>query len=166
MSKALAFLICASLAACGGGSQTAPATTAQPLSNQAGGAPRSTSEPESSAEELEAGEGGQADAERAFAQYEEAVRAANEAMARIQALEQTAADMIVRINEAIAIIDAAQNDADRAAAAAKLKALAREQAELEQRVRAAKEAARKTEERKGVKVSKECLDNPLAKGCQ
>jgi len=63
------------------------------------------------------------------------------------------------------MLEAAQNDADREAAKSRLQQLQREKSDMEARVAAAKEAAAKGERVKGVKVSKECLDNPLAKGC-
>lgn len=61
---------------------------------------------------------------------------------------------------------AAQNDADRAAAKAKLEALRKERAEMDARIAAAKAAASKAQRKQGAKISKECLDNPLAKGCE
>ena len=85
---------------------------------------------------------------------------------RFRALAQNASDMITQINGAIAAVEAAQGDADRAAAKSKLASLQRAQAEMQERIRAAKAAADLAERRKGVKISKECLDNPLAKGCQ
>jgi hypothetical protein len=36
---------------------------------------------------------------------------------------------------------------------------------MEQRIAEAKAAAARAERKKGVKISKECQDNPLAKGC-
>lgn len=62
-------------------------------------------------------------------------------------------------------IAAAQNEADREAAKAKLQALRKEKAEASQRIDAAKAAAGKAPRVKGVKISKECMDNPLARGC-
>ena len=59
----------------------------------------------------------------------------------------------------------AQNDADRASAKARLIKLQQEQAEMKQRAAEARAAAERAERKKGVKISKECLDNPLAKGC-
>ncbi len=59
----------------------------------------------------------------------------------------------------------AQNDADRANAKAKLEELRREKAEMEAKIAAAKAAAAKAQRAKGRTISKECQDNPLAKGC-
>jgi len=36
---------------------------------------------------------------------------------------------------------------------------------MEKRIQEARNAAAKAERAKGVHISKECLDNPLAKGC-
>ena len=76
------------------------------------------------------------------------------------------ADMITQINNAINAVDSAQSDADRQNAKAKLASLQRAQYEMQQQISKAKAAADLAERRKGVKISKECLDNPLAKGCQ
>jgi hypothetical protein len=63
------------------------------------------------------------------------------------------------------VVGAAQNDADREAAKAKLQALRKQKSEAAQRIDGAKAAAAKAERVKGVKISKECMDNPLARGC-
>lgn len=105
-------------------------------------------------------------AEIARREADAAIQAAKEAQEKVDQLEKSAADMITQINGAIAAVSAAQTDADRSAAANKLAALQRQQAEMQERIRAAKAAADLAERRKGVKISKECLDNPLAKGCQ
>ena len=74
-------------------------------------------------------------------------------------------DLDTKVTAAVTAVADAQNDADRAGAKAKLIALQREQAEMKQRAAAAKAAAERAERQKGVKISKECMDNPLAKGC-
>ncbi|MBA2542992.1 MAG: hypothetical protein H0V17_25350 [Deltaproteobacteria bacterium] len=58
-----------------------------------------------------------------------------------------------------------QNERDREAAQAKLQALQQEKSSMTERVAAAKAAAAKAERVKGVKISAECMNNPLAKGC-
>ena len=58
-----------------------------------------------------------------------------------------------------------QNAKDREAAMARLQALQKQQAEQSQRIAEAKAAAAKSERRKGVKISKECMENPLSRGC-
>jgi hypothetical protein len=62
-------------------------------------------------------------------------------------------------------LENAQVDADREAARRKLQQLQREKAEQNQRVAAAKDAAAKAERKQGVNISKECMENPLARGC-
>ena len=62
-------------------------------------------------------------------------------------------------------VAAATNQAERAAAQASLIALQRAQADIRARVVEAQAAAARAERAKGVHISKECLDNPLAKGC-
>ena len=60
---------------------------------------------------------------------------------------------------------AAQNDADRQAARAKLAALQQQEADAKQRVAQAKAAAEHAQRIQGIKTSDECQKNPLAKGC-
>jgi len=109
------------------------------------------------------------EAEAAKAKAEEiargAVKDAQEAKEQVDRLEKQGADMIVSINGAIAAVDQAQSEADRAGAKAKLAALQREQAEMQQRIAEAKAKAARAERLKGVKISAECQANPLAKGC-
>ena len=70
-----------------------------------------------------------------------------------------------KLASAVDNVVAAQNDADRAAAKSKLEQLRKEKAEMEARIAAARAAAARAERLKGAKISKECQDNPLAKGC-
>ena len=84
----------------------------------------------------------------------------------MDALEAAQSEMISQINNAITAVKSAQTNADRAAAESKLAKLQQAQAEMQERIKAAKDAAARAERLKGVKISKECLDNPLAKGCQ
>jgi hypothetical protein len=74
--------------------------------------------------------------------------------------------MAGQITELVGALEAAQDDASRSTARAKLTALQKQQTELQSQLAAAKAEAAKAERLKGVKISKECLDNPLAKGCQ
>jgi hypothetical protein len=97
---------------------------------------------------------------------DEAVKAANEAQEKVNALAAAQEEMINQINSANAAVKSAQTNADRAAAESKLAKLQQAQAEMQERIKAAKDAAARAERLKGVKISKECLDNPLAKGCQ
>lgn len=77
--------------------------------------------------------------------------------------EQRALD--ARVAKAVDAVVNAQNDSDRSAAKARLTALQREQSELQTRIAEAKAAAARAAREKGKTVRKECLDNPLAKGC-
>ena len=83
----------------------------------------------------------------------------------VERLQRSLEDMDKRVNEAVDSVVAAQTDADRANAKAKLEALRKEKAEMEAKVAAAKAAAARAQRAKGTKISKECQDNPLAKGC-
>lgn len=105
------------------------------------------------------------EAQEAMKQAQEAQKQAQEAQDKLQQVAKDLGDHDGRLAKAASELISAQNEADRAAAAAKLEALKKEQAELEARVAAAKAAAEKAERAKGVKISKECLDHPLAKGC-
>jgi hypothetical protein len=105
-------------------------------------------------------------AEIAQKDRDEAVKAAKDAQEKVNELEKNAAEMINQINNAIAAVKSAQTNADRKAAEDKLAKLQQQQAEMQERIKAAKDAAARAERLKGVKISKECLDNPLAKGCQ
>jgi hypothetical protein len=88
-----------------------------------------------------------------------------ELLEKVEKLQASFIDMTTQVNNAIAAVDAAQGDADRASAKAKLADLQRRQAEIQAQMAAAKAAAERAQRLKGVKISKECLDNPLAKGC-
>jgi len=77
--------------------------------------------------------------------------------------EQRALDQ--RVAKAVDAVVNAQNDRDRSAAKAQLTALQRDKATLDARVAEARAAAAKAARDKGKTVRKECLDNPLAKGC-
>jgi hypothetical protein len=77
-----------------------------------------------------------------------------------------------RLKAAESAVTVAQTDADRKAAQANLVAaqanldrLRKQKIEAEQRQAAAAASAAKAERAKGLHISKECQDNPLAKGC-
>ena len=74
-------------------------------------------------------------------------------------------DVATRVDKAVADVSAAQNAADLRAAQERLAQLNREKAEMNKRLADAKTAAEKAERAKGLHISKECQDNPLAKGC-
>ena len=107
----------------------------------------------------------QSQSEKDRAAAEEAIKASKEAQDKVAKLQTDLIDLGHRVDQATDALAAAQNDADRSAARAKLDQLRKERAEMEQHIADAKAAAAKAERAKGVHVSKECLDNPLAKGC-
>lgn len=96
---------------------------------------------------------------------DQAVKAARESEEQLDRVQADLQDLDKRVNGAVDSVTAAQTDADRAAANAKLKALQKDKQEMEQRIAAAKAAAAKAARLRGRTVSKECRDNPLAKGC-
>jgi len=105
-------------------------------------------------------------AKKAELEAQEAMKQAKAAQENITQVAKDLDAMNERLAGAVDAVVNAQNDADRAAAKAKLEALQKEKADLEAHVAAAKAAADRAERTKGVTISKECLDNPLAKGCQ
>ena len=101
---------------------------------------------------------------KAKVEAEEAARSAA-AMRRIDELEKQLGDLGTRLDAAVSGTLAAQNAAERAAAQVKLAELRAERADMERRIAEAKAAAARAERLRGITVSKDCLDNPLAKGC-
>ncbi len=96
---------------------------------------------------------------------QDAANSAKEAQEKVEKLSNDLLDLGKRVDKATDALASAQNDADRQSARGKLEQLRKERAEMEQHIADAKAAAAKAERNKGVHVSKECLDNPLAKGC-
>ena len=105
-------------------------------------------------------------AKRVAEGIETARKEADEVHAAVEKLQVEIEALILRVDAAVDAVANAQNDNDRASATAALQRLQREKAELEARIAEAKARAMRAERRKGVKLSKECLDNPLAKGCE
>jgi uncharacterized protein YhaN len=103
--------------------------------------------------------------EKAERARDQAVQEAKEAQEKVEKLSNDLADLDKKVNTAVNGVVAAQNDADRKAAAANLATLQQQKRDMEQRIAAAKAAADKANRAKGVHLSQECLDNPLAKGC-
>ncbi|HTL36532.1 MAG TPA: hypothetical protein VL326_25540 [Kofleriaceae bacterium] len=108
-----------------------------------------------------------ADARRKKAEAEaaQAVKDANDAKDKLDRIMKDLDDLDTKVGAAVSAVADAQNDADRASAKQRLIALQKEQYDMKQRAAAARAAAEKAERLKGVKISKECMDNPLAKGC-
>lgn len=115
--------------------------------------------------EMEKSEAARKEKEKAEELAEQAVKDAKEAQAAVEQLEQQATDLQKRITEATDAVVGAANATDIKAGQEKLSALQRERVELDARIAEAKAKAARAERLKGVKISKECLDNPLAKGC-
>ena len=97
-------------------------------------------------------------AQQAIKDSEEAKEKLNKVMKDLDEIES-------KVSQAVTAVADAQNDADRKSAADRLKKLQQEQFEMKQRAAEARAAADRAERRKGVKISKECMENPLAKGC-
>lgn len=159
MTKPLALLACALLAAAC--EKKAPAPGASPSA-----ATRDRITPAEVEKMREASKNDAAEVAKARAAVEAAHKAAREAQAEVEQLEKSTRELIDQLNAAIGAVGAAQGDAERAAAQDRLAALVKQQAELEAQIAAAKAAAAKAERGLGKKLPPECLDNPLATGCQ
>lgn len=101
----------------------------------------------------------------AKAAAEKAQADAASAADRVEKLEKNLADQQVKLDEAVNGVANAKTQAEMAALQAKLAALQKQRAELEGDTAAAKQAAEQAARAKDVHISKECVDNPLAKGC-
>jgi len=108
-----------------------------------------------------------ADEENRIAQIEKdkAEQRMKELNAQVEKFQRDLDEMDSKVTKAVADVAAAKDASDIKLAQNRLMELQREQAEMKQRVAAAKAAAEKAERNKGLHVSKECMDNPLAKGC-
>jgi hypothetical protein len=104
-------------------------------------------------------------AEEAEAVAAKAVKEAQEARDKVDQAQKDVDELTQKLTAAVDAVMAAQNDADRTAAKAKLEQLRREKAEVETRLGEAKASAARAARLKGTSISKECMDNPLAKGC-
>jgi hypothetical protein len=96
---------------------------------------------------------------------QQAVLDAKVAQEQVEKLDRDMKDQNEQLARADAAVKSAQTDADRRAAQANLDKLRQQKFEMEKRIQAARSAAAKAERSKGVHLSKECLENPLAKGC-
>lgn len=103
--------------------------------------------------------------DKAEREADEAVRLATDAQERVEKLMRDLEDLDKRVTTAVDSVVAAQNDVDRANAKAKLEQLRKDKAEMDARLAAAKAAAAKARRSRASTISKECQDNPLAKGC-
>jgi hypothetical protein len=91
---------------------------------------------------------------------------AEQAQELVDRLSRDVKDHDDRIKSAEQALRSAQTDAERRVAQANLDQLRQQQIEMEKRIPEARNAAAAAERAKGVHISKECLDNPLAKGCE
>jgi len=106
-----------------------------------------------------------AELEKAKSEAVEARKDADAGMERVERLARALEDLDTKVTEAVDAVVAARNDADRANAKAKLEQLRREKAEMDRRIQDAKARAPRSRRMYGQPVSKECQENPLAKGC-
>jgi chromosome segregation ATPase len=102
-------------------------------------------------------------AEHEAAQAAKDAKAAQDAVERLQRDAEALEQRLFAATDALA---AAQNEADRTSASTKLGQLRREKFELEARIAEAKARAARAERLKGVKINRDCMENPLAAGCQ
>lgn len=86
----------------------------------------------------------------------EAAQAASDAKAKLESQKKQLDDLDAKLVTAVNHVVDAQSDAERAAANAELKALQAQKAELVRDMEGG---------RPKVKMSTQCIDNPLAKGC-
>lgn len=109
----------------------------------------------------------EADARAAEAQRleEEHAKEVKQLQANAAKLQQDSDEIQARLDKAIADVGNARDAAELKAAQERLMALNKEKAEMNARLAQAKAAAEKAERAKGVHISKECQENPLAKGC-
>ena len=96
---------------------------------------------------------------------EAAIKSARDAQQQVEKISKDLAELSAKVDAAVDALAASRNEADRAAAKAKLDDLHKQRAELEQRMQAARDAANRAARARGVTISKECIDNPLAAGC-
>lgn len=84
---------------------------------------------------------------------------------RVDELSRDMKEQEDQLNTAEQALRIAQTDSDRRAAQANLDRLRQQKLEMEKQLQVARNAAAKAERAKGLHISKECLENPLAKGC-
>jgi hypothetical protein len=95
----------------------------------------------------------------------EAHKRAAEARKAVEDLQKELDEVDAKVTKAVDDVASAENEAQRNAAVARLQNLRAERQAIATRTADAKAAAERAERVKGVKISKECIDNPLAKGC-
>lgn len=90
---------------------------------------------------------------------------AEEAKTKLETAVRELDELNAKVTAALTALTDAKTDADRAATKAQLWQLQKDQTDLKQRVDTARRAAEAVQRPTDVKLSKECVDNPLAKGC-
>ena len=98
-------------------------------------------------------------------ELQQAEKEKTEAQETLRQLSNDLKEQDKRLGDAEGALKTAQTDADRRAAQANLDKLRQQKYEMEKRLQAAQAAAAKAERAKGAHIPKECLENPLAKGC-
>ena len=96
---------------------------------------------------------------------DEAVKQAHDAQDKAEAAAKEVANLGGEVNDAQAAVAKANTQAERDAANQRLAQLQKAQADAQRRAAEAAEAARHAQRIQGISVSKECQNNPLAKGC-
>jgi hypothetical protein len=110
----------------------------------------------------------QEDADRRQAELaaEQAAKDADDAKAKLDVEVKNLEELDKKLGDAISAVSDAKNEKAREAAKAKLDALKKEHDDQRARVEQMKAASAKAERLRGTKIKKECLDNPLAAGCE
>ena len=103
--------------------------------------------------------------QRAELEAQQAIKASVDASAKLEAAARDLAALDDKVAKAVDVVVNAQTDAERTRGTAELQQLRKAKVDLEATFAAAKAAAARAERAKGVHISQECLDNPLAKGC-
>ena len=102
---------------------------------------------------------------RQRAQVAVAVADADEAKRKLDDLMRELEEFDRKVGVAVTAIDDALTDADRAAAKSRLQQALKEYEELKERVVEARARFARAKRLSGANFSKECMENPLARGC-
>jgi hypothetical protein len=95
----------------------------------------------------------------------QAVEDARVARKQVDDLMRQTKDLDDKVTVAIDAVGKAKSLSEQRAAQAELDKLRQQKIEMDARMAAARDAAEKAKRREGIHLSKECLENPLAKGC-
>ena len=96
---------------------------------------------------------------------QQAIQDAKAAQDRVDQLAREIKEQDQELADAEAAVRNAHTDEERKAAQRKLDTLRQKRIEIKNRSRPVRLAAEQSERAKGVHLRKECLENPLAKGC-